>query len=120
MAPDEVAFELRSDITAAREARVKLSSLEGLSSVDLAAVKTIVSVLVTRAMREDCPGPYGVKVVANLSGAEGAEGSVRSSAGWSSLERANENETRKGLAVLDAFSRSWWIDGDRVRFSVAS
>lgn len=116
MAPDAVAFELRSDITAAREARGRLSGLTGLSPVDLAAVKTIVSLLVTRAMREDSPGPFGVRVAVNPPG---VDGTVESSGGWRSLEHADRSRTRDGLAVIDAFSSSWTVDGDLVRFSVS-
>ena len=113
----EVAFEVRSSPTATTEARAQLDRLEGIGLDDLAGVKTIVSLLVTRAMREGAQGPFSVNVTAN---SQGAYGSVASSQGWKSMEDGPDGSPGVGLTVINGFASRWGADGDLLRFAVSS
>ena len=116
MAHDEVAFEVSSEPTAAGQARARLADLETLGPNRLAAVKTIVRLLVTRAMREGDGGPFAIRVSGDSLG---ASGSVRSPNGWSSLRAAPLVGTSDNCAVLNAFASSWRIEQESVCFSVS-
>src|ERR1041384_3793334 len=100
MERSEVAFDVGSGVTATSEAREQLEQLEGIGHEDLARVKTIVSLLVTRAMREGAQGPFSVDVTTDP---RGAHGFVSSSHGWESMEDRADGSPGVGLAVIDGF-----------------
>jgi hypothetical protein len=111
----ELRFDLTPGPTAPATARSLLSQLPDLDLAALDRLKTVVSSLVTRSMRDGGGSPIGVSIDRN----EKTMG-VRVSApnGWESLSEATRDH-RKGLGVLDALTRAWGVQGRAVWFVLA-
>jgi hypothetical protein len=111
----ELRFDLSPGPGAPSAARSRLNEVLGVDSAVLDRVKTIVSALITRSMREEGGAPIGV-TVSNRAGA--LRGRVTTPGGWESLGAA-ARDGRRGLTVLDGMAGTWGVEGLSVWFVVA-
>jgi hypothetical protein len=115
MEQGELRFDLTPGPTAPATARSLLSQLPDLDLAVLDRLKTIVSSLVTRSMREGGGWPMRVSIDRN---SKTMGGRVSVPEGWEGLSETARDHPEQ-LAVLGAFTRSWGIQGRTVWFVLA-
>jgi len=115
MEQSELRFDLTPGPTAPATARSLLSQLPDLDLAALDRLKTVVSSLVTRSMREGGGSPIGVRIDRN---SKTMGGRVSVPDGWEGLS-ATARDHPERLAVLRALTRSWGIQGRAVWFVLA-
>jgi len=107
-------FDLSPGPGAPSTARSRLNEVAEVDPAVLDRVKTVVSALITRSIRDEGGAPIGVSVD-NQSGT--VRGRVTIPGGWGALAAA-VREGRRGLTVLDGMAGSWGIEGAAVWFVV--